>query len=109
MSYNIIASENFKKEAKRLIKKYASLKNELAALETGLGGSPSPGTSIGRNCYKIRLKVKSKGKGKSGGMRVITLVMTLSKNIHLLSIYDKSEKEDIADKELLHLINTVKK
>ena len=108
MSYKIIAAENFKKEAKRLLKKYPSLKQELAALETELGQNPSLGTPIGRNCYKIRLKVKSKGKGKSGGMRVVTLVITLSKNIHLLSIYDKSEKEDIPDKELLQLIQTVK-
>ncbi|CAN5873801.1 hypothetical protein BH11BAC7_BH11BAC7_16560 [soil metagenome] len=31
-----------------------------------LGEYPQVGTSIGNNCYKIRLAISSKGKGKSG-------------------------------------------
>lgn len=77
MSYNILVTENFRKEAKRLAKKHRSLKSDLADLEEGLIKSPTLGTPLGHDCYKIRLKVTSKGKGKSGGMRVITLVASL--------------------------------
>ncbi len=104
MSYKIIATDNFKKEAKRLVKKFASLKDELVVLENTLSANPTEGTALGNNCYKIRLKVKSKNKGKSGGMRVITLVINISKNIYLLSIYDKAEQADITAKELDQLI-----
>jgi hypothetical protein len=67
MSCEIIPTPNFIREAKALTKKYRSLKNELSALEEQLFGNPELGTSIGNNCRKIRLAVKSKGNGKSGG------------------------------------------
>ena len=104
MSFNIIVSENFRKEAKRLINKFPSLKSELAKLQNTISTNPETGTSLGNNCYKIRLKVKSKGKGKSGGMRVITMVIKIAGNVHLLSIYDKSEQSDITSKEMDILI-----
>ena len=107
MSYKIIASANFQKEAKRLAKKFTSLKEELLALQASLVANPTEGTPLGNNCFKIRLKVKSKNKGKSGGMRVITLVVNVSKNIYLLAIYDKSEQADINSKELDQLIKNV--
>ena len=107
MRYKIIASDNFRKEAKRLLKKFTSLKDDLAGLEKTLTNNPTEGTALGNNCYKIRLKVKSKNKGKSGGMRVITLLVNISKNIYLLSIYDKSEQADITSKELDQLVNEV--
>ncbi len=72
MNFNVIPSNKFKKEAKRLIKKFPSIKKELADLGTTLTNEPETGTPLGNNTYKIRLAIKSKGKGKSGGARVIT-------------------------------------
>jgi hypothetical protein len=54
------------------------------------------------------LGIASKGKGKSGGARVITYFAVTESNVFLLSIYDKSEKEDIDDKELLRILNIVR-
>jgi len=110
MNFECIVTGNFQHEAKRLFKKYASLKDELKVLEELLLKNPKTGTSIGRNAYKIRISVKSKGKGKRGGIRVITyleidLLIDLSK-IFLLSIYDKSETEYITKDELARLINS---
>ncbi|MDX1939593.1 MAG: hypothetical protein SFU99_03530 [Saprospiraceae bacterium] len=107
MKANVIITPNFQREAKKLIKKFQSLKSEL--LE-----NPRMGTLIKENSYKIRLSVKSKGKGKSGGMRVITYVETeiIEKeedtDVYLLSIYDKSDYESISDISLEFLINEVK-
>ena len=112
MKYNIIATRNFEKEVKKLAKKYFSLKAELAQLEIDLLNNQPVGTPIGRNAYKIRLAVKSKGKGKSGGMRIITyleldiFIVDLT-NIYLLTIYDKSETENISKEELKRLIDVV--
>ena len=69
MSYRIIAVPSFSRDAKRLSKKYASLKGELQTLQSELLQNPRLGTLIRENTYKIRLAVKSKGKGKSGGWR----------------------------------------
>jgi len=65
MSYNLIAVPTFRKELKKLAKKYPSLKNDLTLLFESLEENPTQGTSLGRNCYKIRLAITSKGKGKS--------------------------------------------
>ena len=72
MNYSIIATQKFEKEIKRLIKKFPSVKKEYATLITKLKNNPTIGNSLGDNCYKIRLAIASKNKGKSGGARVIT-------------------------------------
>jgi hypothetical protein len=65
------------------------------------------GTPIGNNCYKVRLSISSKGKGKSGGARVITCVIVKEAEVFLLYIYDKSEQSTISDKELLQLLGYI--
>ena len=100
MNFSVIPSEKFKKEAKRLSKKYPSLKKELAELNTLLTNDPRKGTPLGNETYKIRVAIKSKGKGKRGGGRVITYVVKESGEVYLLTIYDKSELESVDDKTL---------
>ncbi|HMU99396.1 MAG TPA: type II toxin-antitoxin system RelE/ParE family toxin [Chitinophagales bacterium] len=68
---------------------------------------PDLGTYLGNNCYKIRMSIESKGKGKSGGARVITYLFLENKNIYLLTIYDKSEKSDLQIGELKEMINSL--
>ncbi|CAN5917208.1 hypothetical protein BH24BAC1_BH24BAC1_16950 [soil metagenome] len=104
MSYRVKSIAVFERQAKRLIKKYASLKNELLTLVQELKHNPEQGTAIGDHCYKIRLAIVSKGKGKSGGARVITTVVVRENSVYLLSIYDKSEKETLTDNELRELL-----
>jgi mRNA-degrading endonuclease RelE of RelBE toxin-antitoxin system len=100
MSYNIELTVLFEKQIKRLTKKFPSLKKEFAQLIILLKENPKQGASIGNNCYKIRIAIASKGKGKSGGARVITHVQITNTIIYLLSIYDKSEQSDVADNDL---------
>jgi len=107
MSYNIIAVPTFRKELKKLAKKYPSLKSDLAYLFEKLEENPKQGTSLGKNCYKIRLAISTKGKGKSGGARIITNFVITDNTVYLLSIYDKSNKENLTDKELNELLEEV--
>ena len=104
MSYRIKLLAKFKRAAKPLIKKYPSLKNELALLQQLLLEKPTIGTALGKNCYKIRLAISSKGKGNSGGARVITYVAILDEEIVLLTIYDKAERADLRPDELEELL-----
>jgi mRNA-degrading endonuclease RelE of RelBE toxin-antitoxin system len=108
MSYNIIPIEKFRKEAKRLVKKYPSLKKELIELADLLKLNPNSGISLGNNTYKIRISIKSKSAGKSSGARVITYVITETEEIYLLSIYDKAEFNTIDDKTLRRIITGIK-
>ena len=108
MSYDfiILTSSKFDKSAYRLSKKYLSLPEDLKVLKKNLTAEPLSGIPLGKNCYKIRIAIKSKQSGKSGGARVITYVKVQNKRITLLDIYDKSEKENITDKELEALIKS---
>jgi mRNA-degrading endonuclease RelE of RelBE toxin-antitoxin system len=107
MSYKTITTHRFEKELKRLVKKFPSLKKEFADLIAQLEEKPETGTLIGNQCYKIRLAISSKGKGKRGGARVITCVYTKAATVYLLTIYDKGEKDDLTDGDLADMINSL--
>ena len=66
--------------------------------------NPTQGEPLGKDCYKVRMAITSKGKGKSGSSRIITCVKIVEQNAYLLTIYDKSDKEGISDKELDELL-----
>ena len=104
MNYNIELTDNFKKEAKRLVKKYKSLKSEISELITELETNPTKGIPLGNDIYKIRLAIKAKGKGKSGGARIMSYVKVVKTEVLLFSIYNKGEKDTISDKEIKELI-----
>ena len=69
--------------------------------------NPTQGKSLGKDCYKIRMAIESKGKGKSGGACVIICVKIIKTKVYLLTVYDKSEKEDISDYFLCELLKYV--
>jgi mRNA-degrading endonuclease RelE of RelBE toxin-antitoxin system len=114
VSVTVRITRSFKAAAKPLLKKYPSLSRDLLKLEKQLLENPKQGTALGHNAYKIRLKISSKGKGKSGGARVISLVETVligevevkeeEITVNLLTIYDKADTANITDKELKDLI-----
>lgn len=105
MSYKIELSANFKKEAKRLVKKYPSLKTELAELFANLEENPTTGTPLGNDIYKVRLAIASKkNKGKSGGARILSFVKVTETTVLLFSIYSKGEVESLTDKQIQELI-----
>jgi len=54
--------------------------------------NPIQGEALGKDCYKIRMAITSKGRGKSGGSRVITRVKVVN-------------QDSISDKELNDLLS----
>lgn len=105
MSFSVIATEPFERKLKRLAKKYKSLSSDLAAVIDELAENPTLGTPIGKDCYKIRIAIASKGKGKSGGARMITFIRVVKNTVFLLDIYDKSEQANISAIDLQMLID----
>jgi hypothetical protein len=98
----------FDKQLKHIVKKHKSFIKEIEKLKISLQDDPTQGESLGDGAYKIRLSIPSKNKGKSAGARVITLVrIPVLDVIYLLDIYDKSEQDDISDKDLKTLIKAI--
>lgn len=99
MSYKIKTTSYFDAEIKRLSKRYRSIKKDLSVFLESLNENPLQGVEIAPHIHKIRIAISSKGKGKSGGARVITyndiLLSEKDGTIYLLIIYDKSETSNI--------------
>lgn len=107
MNYRIELSDSFKKEAKRLKKHYASFVDDYEKLIDELEANPHLGTDLGGGLRKIRVRIASKGKGKSGGARVITFTVVVAveeTEINLLYIYDKAERPSISKSEIEKLL-----
>ena len=102
--YKIILLPSFEREANRLAKRYPSLRDDLATLRTALIKNPEAGTSLGGGVYKVRFAIKSKGKGKRGGGRIISLYFERDSELFLLSIYDKSEQVTISEARIRALV-----
>jgi hypothetical protein len=104
MNYSVYPTPDFKKFLKKLVKKYPSLKTDLQGLIRTLEVEPDSGIHLGHGIHKIRLAIKSKGKGKSGGARVITYLVTSDHEVYLVYIYDKSQLENITKEQILDLL-----
>lgn len=98
MKYDFTVTSDFEKEFKALFKKYPSLKDDLKKLQKEITENPSTGIDLGSGFKKIRMDIKSKNKGKSGGGRVITYEAIININstlVTFVSIYNKGQHDSI--------------
>ena len=106
MNYKTEATDIFDRDIKRLSKKYRSLPDDLEVFKKELLENPTMGDDLGNQMRKMRMAIASKGKGKSGGARVITctiLVDVENTKIYLLTIYDKNEQQSISKQTIAYL------
>lgn len=104
MSYSLVVLPTFSIKLKKLAKKYKNIKFDLQILQEELLSNPKAGIALQRNCYKIRVANSSTSTGKSGGFRVIYYFIDNNNRIFLMSIYSKTQKENLSDNELLELL-----
>ena len=111
MNVKFNVSPEFEKNFKRLSKKYPSLIDDVADFKKELADNPLQGTDLGQHLRKVRMAIASKGKGKSGGSRVITYNVattdTGDMEITLLTIYDKGEISNVTNAYLKWLVSLV--
>jgi len=105
LNLEIKALDNFTKEVKKLVKRYKKLGDDLKILQKELLLNPQSGISLGNNCYKIRIANSSIPTGKSGGFRVIYYYLDENGIIYLISIYSKSDLENISDEKILEILH----
>jgi len=104
MSFSIKPLDGFKKDFKKLTKKYKKLEDDVKKVILELRENPRSGTALHLNCYKIRMPNSSTSTGKSGGFRLIYYFIDEKNNLYLLNIYSKTQKENISENELLELL-----
>jgi len=104
MNSNIISLDNFSREVKKLFKKYKKITADLQELQKILQQNPQAGIELGHGCYKIRLANSSIPTGKSGGFRVIYYYLDAQNNIYLMSMYSKTELENISDEKIIAIL-----
>ena len=107
MNVKIIPSVEFDRQFKRLAKKYKSLLDDYLTFSKELKENPLQGSALGGGVRKIRMAIGSKGKGKSGGARVLTLTVLVSEDaaVTLLTIYDKDEIDNVSDEYIRWLVS----
>lgn len=94
MSFEVRTTNRFERSAKSLIKRYRSLKTDLLEFICSLETNPFQGSELSPGIRKIRIAITSKGRGKSGGARIITYTIEVRENegtVYLIDIYDKSD------------------
>ena len=111
MKVTISTIDEFDRQVHNLAKKYRSLKDDLRAFRQELIKNPFQGSDLGGGVRKIRMAIASKGKGKSGGARVLTLTLLVNSDtdVTLLTIYDKNEIENVSDQYVRWLVEEAMK
>lgn len=107
MAIEVSFTPDFERQLKRLANRYKSIYKDLDTLIDDLELNPDSGTHLGKNLYKVRMAISSKGKGKSGGARVITYVLLKKDTVYLAAIYDKSEQSTIDADRLLKVLKSL--
>jgi len=106
MNYEVRVVNEFKKDVKKLLKKYRSIKTDILELIEKLEEDYTIGIDLGSNLYKIRVKNSDIG-GKSGGYRVIYYVRLTNDRVYLLTIFSKTQKENIDIKSLKPVVDKI--
>jgi len=104
MSYEIVVLPTFTSKVKKLAKKYKNIKSDLQELRKELSMNANAGIPIAYNCYKMRLANSSIPTGKSGGFRIVYYFVDANNRIYLMTIYSKTQKENLSDSELAELL-----
>ncbi len=110
MPNSVKVTSFFEIRYKRFIKKFSTLEAEIDELTKQLLENPTQGISLGAGLYKIRLASKSKSGGKSGGFRVITYLITKNQQnteINLITMFDKSEEDNINKNALMKIVKKI--
>lgn len=110
MGISFQVGEEFKRQFKRLAKKYRSLNEDLRAWKVEMLENPQRGSDLGCGVRKVRMSIASKGKGKSGGARILTLNVIVKEDdlkITLLTIYDKGEMDSVTEDFIKYLVQQI--
>ncbi|MDD2780165.1 type II toxin-antitoxin system RelE/ParE family toxin [Sulfuricurvum sp.] len=103
-AFSVFESSAYQHSKKQLKKRFRLIDSDVTKFLHSLESVDDLGISLGDGIYKVRIANSDKNKGKSAGYRLITLLKVIESNIYLIYIYDKSDFENITEKELDEII-----
>lgn len=106
MKLQIVEQELYLKAYKKLSKQYKHICNDIDDFLYSIKSKEDLGIELKANIFKTRIKNSDKNKGKSAGYRLISYLVIINHELHLLYIYDKSKLENLTEKEIDDLILT---
>lgn len=106
---NIDLTPEYRNNLKKLAKKYRNIRSDTQGLIEELQKGSVLGdrlSGFGDNFYVYKMRAKNSNiqKGKSGGYRIIYLLESAT-SILLLTIYSKSEQEDITTEQVKRILD----
>lgn len=102
--YTVIEQELYKKALKKLAKRYRNIDLDIKDFLNSINTKEDLGIELKSNIFKVRVSNSNKNKGKSAGYRLISYLVVIENELHLLYIYDKSKLVNITEKEVDELI-----
>lgn len=107
-SIKIDLTPEYKRNLRDLVKRYRNIRSDtqtvIKQLQAGnFLGDRIPGLGTEFIIYKVRVRNSNIQKGKSAGYRLIYQIES-SISILLLTIYSKSDRQDISAKEILDIL-----
>jgi hypothetical protein len=103
-AFSVFESSAYQHSKKQLKKRFRLIDSDVNKFLHSLESVDDLGISLGDGIYKVRIANSDKNKGKSAGYRLITLLKIVDTEIYLIYLYDKSDLENITEKELDEMI-----
>lgn len=103
--FELIELPTYLKAVKKLKKRFRNISDDVDGFfQNNVSSIDDLGVKLHENIYKVRIKNSNKPTGKSAGYRLISYIEISNNKINLLYIYDKSDLDNVSDKELDNLI-----
>lgn len=97
-------TSTFNKEVKKLKKRFRNIEKDYMDFINSIENIDDLGIHLGNNIYKVRIINSDKNSGKSSGYRLISYLKLIENELYLIYIYDKSDLENISEKEIDKII-----
>lgn len=106
MSYSVYLPDSFKRSFKPLTRRFPHARADVIAAIEEICRLPTLGVAIpgSGGVRKLRVRSTDLQRGKSGGFRLLYIVLSDRELICPLLIYAKSDQEDVTHRELRALL-----
>lgn len=96
--YRYLITDHFKRQLKPYAKKYNTILDD--TIHSIKNFNPAQSVALGKNVYKLRMRILNLPKGKSNAFRMIILLLENQGLIAPLTIYFKGDLADISRREI---------
>ncbi len=104
MKLEVVEKSLYKKVLKKLAKRYRNIEKDVDDFLNAITTKEDLGIELKSNIFKARIRNSDKHKGKSAGYRLISYLAVIDSKLYLLYIYDKSQIENLSEKEIDSII-----